>query len=164
MVHLIPSIILPHFNMKTFSGSARLFRHQPMTRKSLCLVIALGTIIFAAGCGKKDNPSATASPTPTDASQPTTPPETATAAAPSNPVYLPPLPAPGGTAITDKGETVLQQLNHAVIQYRIRNHHVPGSFEEFVASANIQAPPPPAGKKYAINNRGLIVVVDSSTP
>jgi hypothetical protein len=36
---------------------------------------------------------------------------------------------------------------------------VPKTFEEFVASAAVQVPAPPAGKKFAIDLNGLHVVL-----
>ena len=36
-----------------------------------------------------------------------------------------------------------------------------GSFEEFVAIRNLQVPPPPPGKKYAINKQWRVVLVDA---
>lgn len=36
----------------------------------------------------------------------------------------------------------------------------PANFEEFAASAKVQIPKPPPGKKYTINHRGLISLVN----
>ena len=44
----------------------------------------------------------------------------------------------------------------------MQNRRVPANFEEFAASANIQIPPPPAGKKYVINSHGLISLVNAN--
>jgi hypothetical protein len=54
-------------------------------------------------------------------------------------------------------------LNRSVLQYRMQNHRNPTSVEELAAFAGVQVPPPPAGKKYVFNSRGLIVLVDNST-
>jgi hypothetical protein len=35
-----------------------------------------------------------------------------------------------------------------------------GSFEEFVAVRNLQVPPPPPGKKYAISKQWRVILVD----
>jgi len=57
----------------------------------------------------------------------------------------------------------LQLLNRALIRWMIKNHRHPQNFEDFASSASIQIPDPPAGKKYALNGRGFIVLVDFST-
>lgn len=144
--------------MKTFSGSVRIVWHQLTHQKGLYLALIWGVAIFATGCGKKESgaPSAT-----TAAPQQTATQETAAATAPSHSGYNPPTPA--AMAAADKGLPVLQQLNRSVIQYRMQNHRNPTRVEEVAAFAGIQVPPPPAGKKYAFNGRGLIVLVDDST-
>jgi hypothetical protein len=145
--------------MKTFSGSVRIVWHQLTHQKGLYLALIWGVAMFATGCGKKESaaPSAT-----TAAPQQTATQETAVATAPSHPVYTP-APTPAAMAAADKGTPVLQQLNRSVIQYRIQNHRNPTSVEEVAAFAGVQVPPPPPGKKYVFNNRGLIVLVDNPT-
>lgn len=144
--------------MKTFSGSVRIVWHRLTHQKGLYLALIWGVAMFATGCGKKESaaPSGT-----TAAPQQTATQEPAAAAAPSPPGYVPPTPA--ATAAANSGIPVLQQLNRSVIQYRMQNHHNPTSVEEVAAFAGVQVPPPPAGKKYAFNGRGLIVLVDDST-
>jgi hypothetical protein len=44
----------------------------------------------------------------------------------------------------------------------MQNHRVPANFAEFAASAGIQIPPPPAGKKYILNSHGLISLVNAN--
>jgi hypothetical protein len=141
--------------MKTFSGSVRIVWHQLTHRKGLYLALIWGVAMFATGCGKKESaaPSATTAVPQQTATQ-----ETAAAAAPSPPGYIPP-----ATANPDNGIPVLQQLNRSVLQYRMQNHRNPTSVEELAAFAGVQVPPPPAGKKYVFNGRGLIVLVDNST-
>ena len=142
--------------MKTFSGSVRIVWHQLTHQKGLYLALILGVAMFATGCGKKESaaPSAT-----TAAAQQTATQETAAAAAPSRTGYIPPTPA--ATAAANTGLPVLQQLNRSVIQFRMQNHRNPTSVEEVAAFAGVQVPPPPAGKKYVFNGRGLIVLVDN---
>jgi len=142
--------------MKTFSGSVRIVWPRLTHQKGLHLALILGVAMFATGCGKKESaaPSATTAAPEQTATQ-----ETAAATAPSPPAYVPPTPA--ATAAANSGLPVLQQLNRSVIQYRIQNHRNPTSVEEVAAFAGVQVPPPPAGKKYAFNNRGLVVLVDN---
>lgn len=139
-----------------FSGSVRIVWHQLTHQKGLYLALILGVAMFATGCGKKESaaPSVT-----TDAPQQTATQETAAATAPSRPVYIPPTPA--AMTAADKGIPALQQLNRSVIQYRIQNHRKPTSIEEVAAFAGVQVPPPPPGKKYVFNGRGLIDLVDN---
>jgi len=43
-------------------------------------------------------------------------------------------------------------------RYVVRTRTVPRNFEDFAAKSSLQAPPPPAGKKYAIQGQAVIVV------
>jgi hypothetical protein len=143
--------------MKTFSGSVRIVWHQLTHQKGLYLALIWGVAIamFATGCGKKESaaPSAT-----TAAPQQTATQETAAATAPSHPVYTPP-----AAANLDNGKPILQQLNRSLLQFKIQHNRNPTSVEELAASAGVQIPPPPPGKKYAFNSRGWVVLVDNST-
>ncbi len=56
----------------------------------------------------------------------------------------------------------LRPLNRALMQWVTQNHRAAANFEEFAASANIQIPPPPPGKKYVINSHGLINLVNAN--
>ena len=44
----------------------------------------------------------------------------------------------------------------------IQTHRLTGKFDEFVATAGIEAPPPPAGQKYAINKFWRVILVDAN--
>jgi hypothetical protein len=142
--------------MKT--GSLRIVWHQLTHQKGLYLALIWGVAMFATGCGKKESaaPSATTAAPEQIATQ-----ETAATTAPSQPVHT--LVSATAAANADNGLTVLQQLNRSVIRYRIQNHRNPTNVEEVAAFAGVQVPPPPPGKKYVFNGRGLIVLVDDST-
>ncbi|HEY9508460.1 MAG TPA: hypothetical protein VIV82_01235 [Verrucomicrobiae bacterium] len=56
-------------------------------------------------------------------------------------------------------EPDLVQMNRELRKWLMRNHRRPKNFEEFAASANVQFPPPPAGKKYSIDSRMHVVLV-----
>ena len=91
-------------------------------------------------------------------------PDTNVAEAPSTqtaPVNSSPAPSPAPAAVTNSAGPDLVALNQALLGWRVQNQRVPSSFAEFAASANITIPPPPAGKKYIINNRGLISLVNA---
>jgi len=59
-------------------------------------------------------------------------------------------------AANPDGGANLKQLNHAFVKWIATNHRRPASFEEFVAASGLQIPAPPAGKKYVIDQNGLI--------
>lgn len=121
--------------------------------------------MLAAGCGQKETPAPVvtatnpATNTP-EAVQPATQPVVTPAVAPSAP--QPVITNPTTSASNDGDLTALQQLNRAVIGFRMQHHRNPSSVEEITAATGIQLPPPPAGKKYAFNSRGLVALVDSS--
>lgn len=107
--------------------------------------------MFAAGCGKKNQSSETpAPPPPVAAAQPApaTPPPTV---ANSEPV---------AAASPTNGLPDLHPLNRALLDWIYQNNRRPASFEEFAASANIQIPPPPPGKKYIVDSRGIIILIN----
>lgn len=54
----------------------------------------------------------------------------------------------------------LRPLNRALMGWVYQHGRRPANFEEFAASAKVQIPKPPPGKKYIINNRGLISLVN----
>ena len=67
-------------------------------------------------------------------------------------------PAAPANAPDDTGAT-LRELSLALRKHVVRTQSAPKDFEDFVAQAKIQVPPPPAGKKYAIAG-GAVVLVD----
>ena len=46
------------------------------------------------------------------------------------------------------GQVDLPELQRSVLRWVLANRRRPANFEEFAASAGIQIPPAPAGKKY----------------
>jgi hypothetical protein len=44
----------------------------------------------------------------------------------------------------------------------MHQHRLTGKFDEFVAAANVEAPPPPPGQKYAISKKWKVILVDAS--
>lgn len=119
----------------------------------LCAGLICATALVVAGCGKQSQSPAPSASTPQDvnASQPAA--ATPTPAASSEP-------APAAT--TTNALPDLRPLNSALIDWRMQNRRVPSSFAEFAASANINIPPPPPGKKYVINSHGLISLVEAN--
>jgi hypothetical protein len=52
----------------------------------------------------------------------------------------------------------LSQLALELRKYVMRTRSVPKNFDEFVAKSGIQVPPPPEGKKYAIDGQSVVLV------
>lgn len=122
-------------------------------RQILCAGLVCATAWLAAGCGKQAQSPAPPAPAPqdTNASQPAP-------AAPATPVNSGP-----ALAATATNATVdLRPLNQALMGWVYRNGRRPANFEEFAASAGIQIPPPPPGKKYSITGRGFISLVNAN--
>lgn len=130
--------------MKTCSGFAWFARCQLMQAGVFCLALALGAAMFAAGCSKKTPAVETPAP---QAAQETNP--------AASPVYTRPA-TPTIVAAAPAGEPDLKQMTRALRSWIARTHIVPKNFEDFVTQANIQFPPPPAGKKYVIGKRMVV--------
>ncbi|MCX6921770.1 MAG: hypothetical protein NT154_00900, partial [Verrucomicrobia bacterium] len=89
-------------------------------------------------------------------------------AAPADPTEAPPsprgpgpmVPAATATAISDSGDVnaTLGQLSLELRRYVVRTRSVPKNFDEFTAKSGVQAPAPPAGKKYAIQGQVVVLV------
>jgi len=150
-------------------------RPQFVCGKGLQLVLVLSVALFAAGCGKKESPKpVTNAPAAPDTTQPATPTATTTPTTttptptapnantpPPTPSQPPPPPPPAVAQSSDANLPILQQLNRAMFRFQMANHRSPASVEELAAAAGIQLPPPPPGKKYAINGRKMVVLMDN---
>jgi hypothetical protein len=136
--------------MKMVFDVARFAGRQPKGCVA-CLALALAV---TAGCGKSSPPVQSAAP-PVSSD--------ATSAQQTPPPAQPALqnPQPAAVANPDDSKQTLQGLNRALMGWMISNHRHPKTFEEFASSANIQIPDPPAGKKYALNARGFIILVSN---
>ena len=68
--------------------------------------------------------------------------------------------ASNGVVIADSGDmsVTLHQLSLELRRYVIRTRSVPRTFEEFASKSQVRYPPPPAGKKYAIQNQEVVLV------
>jgi hypothetical protein len=121
----------------------------------LCVILAL---VAGGGCGKSKN-AATPVQSPPAADSAATPSGT-----PLSPQMQPTLPAVSVNAVNvgQKGPTQVQSLNRAMMGWVMKNHRRPQTFEEFASTAGFQIPDPPAGKKYALNSKGFIILVNSN--
>lgn len=112
---------------------------------------------LAVGCSKQQ-PAAGANAT-TNAAQ-----ADASAVAPAAPPSPrgpgPMATTPTTTVVPDTGniDATLGQLTSELRKYVVHTRSVPKNFEEFIAKSGVQAPSPPAGKKYAIQNRAVVLV------
>jgi hypothetical protein len=62
--------------------------------------------------------------------------------------------------IAESGDVnaTLQQLTQSLRDYVVRTRSVPKDFEEFAAKAQVQFPPAPDGKKYAIQDQKVVLL------
>jgi len=107
---------------------------------------------LTAGCKKQEAaPAAVAAPdAPAGSSQ----------AVPSPRGPGPMAPAPASVVVPDTGDmnATLGQLSLELRKYVVRTRSIPKTFEEFLAKSNVQPPPAPAGKKYAIQDQVIVLV------
>jgi len=82
----------------------------------------------------------------------------AAAAQTHEPVYSP-TPANAAPLVTPNGEPDLAELNRSLLRWVMANRRKPASFEDFAATAKVTIPPPPAGKKYALNPSTMHIVL-----
>ena len=107
--------------------------------------------LLAAGCGRQAQSPTSSAPAPQDTSASQPAPATPTTVANSEP-------APVATATNAAPD--LRELNGEMLSWIMDHHRRPASFEDFAATANIKIPPPPPGKKYILNGRGLITLAN----
>lgn len=141
--------------MKLFFNFGRLDGWKPGAG-ILCLILAL---VVGGGCGKSQNkPPEVASPPASDSASTASAP----AATPPPDRMQPSIPVPSVSTNNNVGPTQLQLLNRAMLGWEMKNHRRPLNFEEFASSANFHIPEPPPGKKYALDQKGFIVLVNSN--
>ncbi len=137
--------------MKFFSGR---FRFEPpvVVRRQFAGpgVLILASLIFVAGCSKSKPPVAQAPPPVADTNL-------AAVTMPGAPVSTP---APVEIAASPDGSPDLKALNQAYIGWIVQNRRRPQNLDEFFKLSGIQFPPPPAGKKYIIDQNGFINVAN----
>ena len=136
--------------MKMFSDFNRHTRWQPKA-SAVCLAFVLA--VASAGCGKSNTPTASVAPPSADA----------TSASPAPAPQVAASAQPAAVASQDIPKEEMQAMNRALLSWARANNRRPKTFQEFASSTDFQIPPPPAGKKYAFNGRGFIVLVDASS-
>lgn len=112
---------------------------------------------MAMGCKKQGvGPDAGAATNAPTADQPGS--EAAAPPSPRGPGPMPVASAPGVIRDQADANAVLAQLTLELRKYVVRTRSVPKNYEEFIAKSQVQAPPPPAGKKYAIQNKAVVLL------
>jgi len=116
-----------------------------MKRVSFCLAVLL---LLTAGCGKPKPAAVVANPADANAA-----PES-----PRAPGFLTETAAVAVVNDTGQIDNTLAQLTAELRKYVIETRSVPRDFEEFATKSHLQAPAPPAGKKYAIHGQAVVLV------
>ena len=101
-----------------------------------------------ASCGKKEAANVSVAPTNQEVAQ-----------APDAPVGPPAMQSPPQTEAPRTLSSDPAELNRELRKWILRNRRPPKNFEEFAASAGVQFPPPPDGKKYAIDKTMHVILV-----
>jgi hypothetical protein len=139
---------MTHRASKKFILHARL-AGQPMFWGTIGLNFCLLVVLSSTGCRKAGSPASNVSGAESNA---------VVAAQDHEPVYSP-TPAAAAPTVTPNGEPDLGELNRSLLRWVMANRRKPASFEDFAATANVTIPPPPAGKKYAINPSTMHIVL-----
>ncbi len=125
---------------------------QRWAGKLVGVLLVLGTLTLAAGCGKKAAPVV-------DVPSPAPPAQAAVLPGQPNPPlpqpYAPVTLPPPTSAAPD-----LSQINRAYIGWIMQTHRHARTVEEFVTAAGVQLPPAPAGKKFVIDKHGYIALAN----
>ncbi len=117
-----------------------------MGSMSRWLIVALTVAALVAGCKRHDEAAGLAADQASGA-----PPS------PRGPGPMPTSTEPVVVTNTGDVNSTLQQLSEELRKYVIRTRSVPRDFEEFAAKSKAQFPPPPAGKKYAIQGQAVVL-------
>ncbi len=118
----------------------------------ICAAILLVSALTS-GCKRSEPSSANNTSTPEAATS-----AVGSAVSPRGPgSVLTPEPA---TVVADPADpsATLHQLSLELRKYVLRTRTVPKNFEEFAAKSHLQAPPTPAGQKYAIQGQAVVLV------
>ena len=116
-------------------------------------VFLLIVMLTWAGCGKKKSSETPPVPAPQSQTQSQATPPGQPAIAPQALRQPTPVAQPGG-------QTDMAELNRCLLRWVLANRRRPANFEDFAATAGVQIPPPPAGKKYFLGNDMHIALVD----
>jgi len=131
-----------------FNHSLRLNAgNLPTLNRFACLASVIVFTFFLAGCGKKGVSPDAASSTNLQSTAP------GPAPTPAERVVIPP--AENGDINATLAE-LTRELRRTMVGRRLNRN-----FDEFVALRNLQVPPPPPGKKYAISQQWKVILVNN---
>jgi hypothetical protein len=138
--------------MKIVSGLFRFDKlASPASKIPLAAIAILAGLICFTGCSKS-KPPVTQAVAVQDTNQ---------VVEDHAPVYQPPAAvAPTAAAAPASGAPDLRELDRDLIRWMVGNRRPPKNFADFAATAGVQIPPPPAGKKYIIDKTMHIQLVD----
>jgi hypothetical protein len=114
-------------------------------------VLALALVWCLAGCSKNNN-------IPPSSQVTSNPP--ATVATTNLPAITPPAAVTMPAPVAANGEVDLPELNRDLRRWIVSHRQAPKSFEEFAATAGVNIPPPPPGKKYVLTKDMHIQLVN----
>jgi hypothetical protein len=115
------------------------------------IIVPLFAAFFLAGCGKKTEVSAPV----TQAQSTVEPTANNQGTASTTPVV-----ALSGVTNAVQAGPDLNQLHRAVLRWILSNRRPPKDFEDFAATTDYQIPPPPLGKKYALDKHMHVILLD----
>jgi hypothetical protein len=120
------------------------------------LIVLLLAATLVVGCSKQQ-PAASANAATSMAQA--APSAVADSAPPSPREPGPMAPPPTAVVVPDSGDVnaTLNQLSLELRCYVVRTRSAPKNFDEFAAKSHLQAPPPPPGKKYAIQDQSVVL-------
>jgi hypothetical protein len=128
-------------------------------QRILTSCVLLVILVDGGGCGKSESTVLPVTSQPVSNSIPTTASTTTVPIATLPPVSVPPV---SQSNTNSSNLTQLQLLNRAMMGWEIQNHRRPQTFDDFASTVNFQIPNPPPGQKYALNQRGFIVLVNAN--
>ena len=120
-------------------------RAPPLNRYGTMVPLLLLFVIAGfSGCGRRDQTTGNALATNANQQAVQSPSQA------QNPLPPPTAPPPN---------TEPPDLNRELRKWIVRNQRPPKNFEDFAATAGIQIPPPPTGKRYAIDKTMHVILV-----
>ena len=116
-------------------------------RSGLFMATASMAICFS-GCGKSKNSDNSAAPPPTQQ-----------VAQAQTQAEMPPNAVQPSPPSTGQANAEPLDLNRELRKWILKNRRPPKNFEDFAGTSGIEIPPPPDGKKYAIDKTMHVILV-----
>jgi hypothetical protein len=120
----------------------------------------LASTLFVSGCSRKSSDTAN----PQTSVQTNQVDEKTNAAAPapaqSAPAAAYIVQADGQPIVLPNGQPDMAEINRVARKWILRNNRRPTGWDDFVANAGVQIPPPPPGKKYLLSRSMHVSLID----